>query len=333
MSNPPVIKPFVFNDETIANTYGFYILTEGIDLTRFEKNPVMLSDHWNNNNYVLGKWTDWKKDSTTLSGLPDFDVEDENAAKIKGKVERGYLSGCSMGIIVDRENLTYIDGKIFLTKCELAEVSIVPVPSNANAVRLMHADGKQMDEEEIKTLCLSVMPGDDKTKLNLNIDNMKKIILSVATLMALGFKDQPTDGLDVSEVEAKVLDLSGKLTKAEDENKALKLAAQQAKEAQEAATKLAVENKVKLAISQGKFGADKQAEMVALGLASETALDTVIASIPAKQNFAAGVTTPEGNGAAEVKTMEDFQKLSIDAQLAFKNDNPNEYQNLVKSIK
>lgn len=325
----PVIKPFVFNDETVANTYGFFILTAGIDMTRFEKNPVMLSDHWNNNFYVLGKWSEWKKEGAVLTGMPIFDTEDEDAAKVAGKVERGFLSGCSMGIIVDRENLTYIDGKIFLTKCELAEVSIVPVPSNANAVRLMHSDGKVMDEEEIKTLCLSIVPGADDPKLNLNIDNMKKIFLSVGALMALGFNDQPTDGLDVAVVEAKIVDLNGKVSKLEQENAALKLAAKTAKEAKEAEAKTRVETKVTLGITEGKITAAQKEEMVNLGLASESALETVLASIPAKKNLGAGVVSPTGTGAVEAKTMEDFQKLSLDDQLAFKNDNPEEYKKIV----
>lgn len=325
----PVINPFVFNDEAVENTYGFSILTEGIDLARFTKNPVMLSDHWNSNSNVIGKWFDVKKEGSLLTGIPDFDTEDKDTAVIAGKVERGYIKACSMGIIFDRENLTVIAGKVILTKCELVEVSIVPVPSNANAVRLMHADGKPMEEQEIQELSLSVIPGIKNPELNLNIDNMKKIILSVATLMALGFKEQPTDGLDVADVEAKVLGLSNKVQTLTTENDALKLAAKNAKEAQEAATKLAVEKKVKLAITEGKFGADKEAEMVALGLSSESALDTVIASIPAKQNFGAGVKTPNGNGAPEVKNMEDFQKLSLEQQLSFKNDNPEEYKKIV----
>jgi hypothetical protein len=330
MSKP---KPFVFNDETMENSYGFSIVTEGIDLTRFAKNPVMLSDHYNSNWNVMGKWYDFAKEGSVLSGYPEFDKEDQYAAELAGKVERGFINACSMGIIFDRVNLILVEGKLVLTKCELVEVSIVPVPSNANSVRLFNLDGKPMEEKELQELTLSVIPGIINPELNLNIDNMKKIILSVAALMALGFKDQPTDGLDASDVEAKVLELAGKLTKAETENETLKLAAKTAKEAQEAAAKLAIEKKVKLAITEGKFGADKEAEMVALGLASENALDTVIGSIPAKQNFSAGVTTPSGTGATEVKTMEDFQKLGLDAQLAFKTDNPSEYQNLVKSIK
>lgn len=325
----PISKPFVFNDETIENTYGFSILTEGIDLTRFSKNPVMLSDHWNSNSNVIGKWFDVKKDGSILSGLPDFDTEDQDTAVIAGKVERGYINACSMGIIFDREHLTVIGGKVILTKCELVEVSIVPVPSNANAVRLMHSDGKPMEEKEIQELSLSVIPGIKNPELNLNIDNMKKVFLSVATLMALGFKDQPTDGHEVADVEAKVVGLSNQVNSLTQENDALKLANKTAKEAQEAATKTRIESKVDLAITKGQIKADQKEEMVTLGITAENALDTMLGAIPEKQNFNAGVKTPAGLGATTVATMEDFQKLSLEAQLAFKKDHPEAYQKIV----
>jgi phage head maturation protease len=329
----PISKPFVFNDETIENTYGFSILTEGIDLTRFMKNPVMLSDHWNSNWNVIGKWFDVKKNASVLTGMPDFDTEDEDTSKIAGKVERGYINACSMGIIFDRENLTVVAGKVILTKCELVEVSVVPVPSNANAVRLMHADGKPMEEKEIQELSLSVIPGIKNPELNLNIDNMKKIFLSVATLMALGFKDQPTDGHDVADVEAKVLGLSNQASTLTQENDALKLAAKNAKEAQEAETKTRIESKVDLAITKGQIKADQKEEMVTLGMTSEKALETMLGAIPEKRTLGAGISVPAGTGASTIATIEDFQKLSNDAQLAFKNDHPEEYKKIVESIK
>ncbi|ENA1800518.1 hypothetical protein ABF187_002460, partial [Flavobacterium psychrophilum] len=211
-----------------------------------------------------------------------------------------------------------------LIACELYEVSIVAIPSNANAVRLYAENGELMKEEEIKTLCLSITPTEEK----INLNQMKKIILSMATLMALGFKDNPTDGHDSSDVEAKVLGLSQSVVALTAENETLKLAAKTAKDAQEAAAKTRITTKVELGITQGKFGADKKEEMITLGLASETALDTVIGSIPAKANFSAGVVVPNGNGAIQVATMEEFQKLSIEAQLSFKNDSPEEYKKL-----
>ena len=329
MPKPSPLKAFIFNDENQENSYGFSILTEGIDLTRFMKNPVMLSDHWNSNWNVIGKWNDVKKEGAILTGLPEFDTEDKDAAAIGGKVERGFINACSMGIVFDRENLSVIGGKVFLTKCELVEVSVVPVPSNANSVRLMHEDGKVMDEKEIQELSLSIIPSIKNPELNLKIDNMKKIILSVTALMALGFKDQPEGGLDASEVEGKILSLSEDLKTAKSENETLKLAKQQAEEKAQAEAKTRIEQKVALAITNGQFKADQKDEMVNLGLTSETALDTVIGSIPVKQTFSAGVTTPTGAGAnTEVKSMEDFQKLSFEAQLAFKNDNPEEYKKI-----
>lgn len=328
MPKPSPLKPFIFNDENQENSYGFSILTEGIDLTRFMKNPVMLSDHWNSNWNVIGKWNDVKKEGAILTGLPEFDTEDKDAAAIGGKVERGFINACSMGIVFDRENLSVIGGKVFLTKCELVEVSVVPVPSNANSVRLMHEDGKVMDEKEIQELSLSVIPSIKNPELNLKIDNMKKIILSVTALMALGFKDQPEGGLDATEVEAKILSLSEELKTAKSENESLKLAQQQAEEKAKAEAKTRIEQKVALAITNGQFKADQKEEMVNLGLTSETALDTVIGSIPVKQNFSGKVTSPENTTTSEVKTMDDFQKLSLEAQLAFKNDNPEEYKKL-----
>ena len=328
MPKPSPLKAFIFNDENQENSYGFSILTEGIDLTRFMKNPVMLSDHWNSNWNVIGKWNDVKKEGAILTGLPEFDTEDKDAAAIGGKVERGFINACSMGIVFDRENLSVIGGKVFLTKCELVEVSVVPVPSNANSVRLMHEDGKVMDEKEIQELSLSIIPSIKNPELNLKIDNMKKIILSVAALMALGFKDQPTEGLDATEVESKILSLSAELEKVKGEKEALELAAKNAKEQAEAQAKIRIEQKVALAITNGQFKADQKDEMVNLGLTSETALDTVIGSIPAKQNFSAGVTSPSGTGGTEVKSMDDFEKLSHEAKLAFKNEHPEDYKKL-----
>jgi hypothetical protein len=323
----PVVKRFVLNDETVANTYGFYISTSGIDLSRFEKNPVMLSSHWNDNAAVLGKWIDLQKTGSTLSGLPDFDLEDEAVKPIAGKVMRGYINGCSMGILFNREDMLMLDGKIFLTKCQLAEVSIVPVPSNANAVRLMYENGTELKEEEIKSLCLSIAPKAKEFEIKPNT-NMKKIILSVAALMALSYKDQPADGIEVADVESKILELSGQLSQLKSENASLKLAAQQAKEAQEAALKQNATTDVEQAIAEGKITADKKEAFVQLGITNPEVLKATLSAIPAKQNFGAGIHPQSGTGVVEVKTKEDFLKLGLAAQLAFKNENAEAYKKL-----
>jgi outer membrane receptor protein involved in Fe transport len=125
-----------------------------------------------------------------------------------------------------------------------------------------------------------------------------------------------------------VLELSSQVKSLTDKNAQLELAAKTAKEAQEAALKLATTQKVDLAVTQGKIPADKKEAFIQLGLTSPEVLESTLLAIPAKQNFLAGVTTPSGNGSAVVATMEDFQKLSVEAQLSFKNDSPEEYKKL-----
>jgi hypothetical protein len=325
---------FVFNDENVKNSYGFYINTLGIKMDRFNDNPVMLNNHINSNENVIGNWSDSLKENGLLKLKPHFDEETNLGKDVAGKVDRGYLKGCSMGIIPNWDSVQKVGDRLIMMECELAEGSIIPVPSNKGAIAIYSVDGELMKEEDIKSLCLSVTEKINEIPENLNSKtDMNKIILSVAALMALSFKDQPKDGLDVADVEAKVLGLSKQLTDLTAENAGLKLAAQTAKEAQEAAVKLAATQKVDLAITQGKIPADKKEAFVQLGITSPEVLQTTLDSIPAKQNLGAGVIVPGGTGAVEVKSMEEFQKLGVDLQLSFKKDNPGEYQKLVESIK
>lgn len=152
------IDYFIFNDESTINSYGFKILTQGISMNRFELNPIMLDQHTNSNTAVIGKWIDNKKVNGLLIGKPIFDIHDQNANNIKGKVERGFINSTSMGISFDKSDFLLLNGTLTLTKCELYEVSIVAVPSNASAtaVRLYASNGRLMADDEIKTLSLSI---------------------------------------------------------------------------------------------------------------------------------------------------------------------------------
>jgi hypothetical protein len=323
----PKPKVFILNDDAVQNSYGFYILTSGGKLDRFKSNPVMLSDHVNKNENVIGNWLNIEVVDGVIQAQPNFDVARPIGLEISGQVDREFIKGASMGIMPNWDSMERVGERMILKEWELVEASIVPVPSNKNSIAIYGIDGKLMDESAIQNLCLSVQNG-ETPNLNPKQENMKKIILSVACLMALSFKEQPTDGLDVADVEARILGLSNSLDAAKAENEGLKLAAQTAAAAQEAAVKLAANQKVDLAITQGKIPADKKEAFVQLGITSPEVLETTLASIPAKQNFSADLKVPAGNGGVEVKNMEDFQKLGLEAQLSFKNDSPEEYKKL-----
>ncbi len=302
-------KRFVLNDETVTNSYGFSIVTKGINLNRFKKNPVMLDSHDSRN--AIGRWKNVEVENVQLTGEPEFDTEDEQAMKVAGKVERGFVNGCSMGVAFDPNNLKLVGKKVVLTACELYEASIVAVPSNANAVRLYSSEtGKLLQDSEVKELCLSVV--NQEISINQKTEQMK-ITLTPAAALALGFGS--TTEVDAAELSAKIETLETARSSAVAELSAIK-------QAEEKKKIEAIQLQVKQAVERGKIPATKTDEFVQLGVANPELLTGTLEAIPAKQKFGADLG---GKDTSEVKTADDFQKLSLQEQLAFKANYPNEY--------
>lgn len=317
---------FILNDETKQNSYGFKIKTNGISLERFSMNPVMLDGHNPSNLSVIGQWKDIKTENGNLSADTDFDTEDEYAKVIAGKVERGVIKGCSMGVSFKRENLNYDGGELILTECELLEASIVAIPSNANALRL-YADGELLSETDVKELCLNIAQNSNKNKFN-PLD-MKKIQLSQPAFIALGFAQTTTEATP-EEINQAVLGLQ---KAKEDAEVKLKLSEEKVNafvEKEKATKAKTITEMVDLAVKQGQITADKKQTFIDLANQNFDLAKSTIEAMPKKQNFNVGVQTPAGTNA--ISNMEEFQKLSISEQLAFKNANPQGYQDLLKTI-
>lgn len=307
------MEKFVFNDETVENSYGFKIKTSGIELERFLANPVMLDDHVNSTNYVIGKWNDTKVESRKLVGVPEFDTEDENAKRIEGKVTRGYIRGCSMGISYDREYMTQLpDGSWVLEKCTLFEVSICAIPSNARSLRLYDAKTqKLLTESEVKLSLQELQGSNPKT-------TMEKIKLSTAALTALSLDQQPETE---QELNAAIATLSQKLT---DEKNAHK----QTKTELSEIAKTQAKELVKQAKLAGKITEAEVPEWEKMAESNLSLATAALAKIPAKQNLSvSGVPPIEGVGELP-KTPDDFEKLSAQQKADFKANHPDEYKAL-----
>ena len=320
---------WVLNDETKANVYGFRVLNAGIDLERFKQNPVMLAMHkdWDLTS-VIGRWTNIRIEGSQLLADDDFDMEDEDAAKIAGKVKRGFLKACSMGFLLMRDHLEKaVDGLFDLAKSELMEASIVTIPGNANAVRLYAAPGQLMDEKEIK-LCLSAVMTNSTTTLKLNTNNMEKFTLSghaLAALLAVGLTNQE----NADSVNAAIVKLGADLQAEKDAHGATRQTLQALKDAQLSAAKKTAETEVEAAILSGKLTAAQKDQFVKLYLSDPELAKSVLANMPGKKSLGASVNgSPEGGNAADPKTLDEFEKLSLSAQLAFKESNPEGYQAL-----
>jgi HK97 family phage prohead protease len=254
---------FILNDEKKVNSYGFVVLNSGANLARFNANPVMLNAH--NPESVVGRWTNLQvNDDGQLTAEPLFDEEDADAAKIKGKVDRGFLKGASMGFIP--LNMDYIvrDGVKILavTEWELLEASTVSVPSNANCVRLYSTKGEPIPNTDIK---LHLQQFTHKLETN----NMSKILLAAAALAALGLSPETITDDAVS-------------------NAITKLAAD--KKTAEDALAASMENQatelVETALAAGKITADKKATFLALAKANLAQAKEILEAIPAKKQLA-----------------------------------------------
>lgn len=130
---------FILSDESI-NTYGFRVLTDGIDTTDFEKNPVMFFGHasWD---LPIGRWENIRKEGGKLLADAVFDSEDLYAQKIESKVRQGILRATSIGFDIintsaEDEVLEQGQTRATVTSSSIFEASIVSVPANKNALRL-----------------------------------------------------------------------------------------------------------------------------------------------------------------------------------------------------
>lgn len=117
-------------DSTTVNSYGFRTDVSGINLERFNKNPVMLYNH--DPERIIGRWEHVKADGNRLIAEPVFDMEDPFAAEIARKVEQGFIKGCSMGLVI--KNIEQSKGIDVATNSVLIEASIVGIPSDENAL-------------------------------------------------------------------------------------------------------------------------------------------------------------------------------------------------------
>ncbi|MDO4225811.1 MAG: HK97 family phage prohead protease, partial [Bergeyella zoohelcum] len=139
---------FIVNTEAV-NSYGYRILTEGIDTEQYMRNPVVLYMHnraWGRGNEVIGRTIALKKEGGKLIAEVEFDEADEFAKQIAGKIERGFIKMCSLGadvIETSSDPLFTLAGQTreTVTKCKMVELSIVDIGGNDDALKLSK-DGK-----------------------------------------------------------------------------------------------------------------------------------------------------------------------------------------------
>lgn len=321
---------WVLNDENKANVYGFRVKNSGINLDRFRENPVMLAMHreWDLD-AIIGRWTNIRVEGSQLLADDEFDMEDDKAKSIAGKAQRGFLKGVSMGFLFIQDQMEKaLDGVFELVESELYEASLVTIPGNAASVRLYAAPGQLMDEKEIKLqLSAAMNPEPQKQAPKPNIDNMEKFTLSgaaLAVLLTAGLSKQD----DPSEVNNAIAQLGTSLKKAKDDLEEARGTIQTMKDAQLSAAKKNAEALVDAAVVSGKLTADKKEQFVKLALSDPDLAKNILDNMPGKANLSGQVSGTPAGGADQPKNLDEFEKLPVAKQLAFKEEHPEDYRAL-----
>lgn len=148
----PKLKEVVISTSDL-NCYGSRILTEGIDLTQYEKNPILLWMHrrcYEDASLPIGRMENLRVEGDRLIGTPVFDMDDLFARQIANKWEKGFLRMASAGVEIietSTEEAMLLPGqrRATITKCKLEEVSIVDIGGNDAALQLYGGDGRRLE--------------------------------------------------------------------------------------------------------------------------------------------------------------------------------------------
>lgn len=187
------MKEAIISTERI-NSYGSRVLTAGIDLTQYEKNPIVLFMHrrGRKEDMPIGIMTNLRVENGILYGTPKFDDDTEDERNISKKWDRGTLRMLSAGLDIiewseDPTLLVAGQTRPTITKSKLIEVSVVDIGANDDALQVgLYHEGKLLtlaageENSHLPLLALSTPKDPEKQPQNNNQKkNMEKILLKL----------------------------------------------------------------------------------------------------------------------------------------------------------
>lgn len=303
------------------NCYGSRVLTSGIDLTQYKRNPVLLWMHrrsFNGKDMPIGRMENLRIDGDRLIGTPVFDKKDEFARQIADKWENGFLRMASAGIeIVETsdapEYLLQGQTRATITRCKLEEVSIVDIGGNDDALQLYGTDGKLMtlasgENCDHLPLLLNKEHAECPESGLTNINQNKNNIMNKEILQLLGLSETASEQEAVSALRL----LKEKADKAE----SLQLAS--------------INALVDGAVADKRITADKKEHFVKLGKTSGIEALRTTLELMQPQHKPTEVIQPRGS-APERGSYAKLSEVPEREVALLKESNPTEYARLYKA--
>ena len=293
------------------NSYGTRVLTAGMNVDQYNRNPVLLYMH--ERGQVIGYVKDLKVEGEEVTGELMFDEATELSQRCKKQWEFGSLKMVSAGIDIlelseDPKHLVQGQTSPTISKSKLFEVSLVDIGANDDAI-VLQKDGKRIE--------LGKDGGVELPLLHSNNNNQKTKKMDQEKLaLELGL---PKDA-DEATINAKLAKLKADGAEAE--------TLRQERDTLRAAR---IETLVNAAIAEKKIGDDKKQQFLDLGkkIGADELKQTFDAMSPQVKlsNIVTGGGAPAG-GHAEYKKLSD---VPSDELAKLREQNPAQYKKLYKA--
>nr|DAP73054.1 MAG TPA: prohead serine protease [Caudoviricetes sp.] len=293
------------------NSYGFRVLTDGLDVMQYNRNPVLLYMHERGN--VIGYVKDLKVENNEVTGELMFDCASELSQRCKKQFEFGSLRMVSAGLEIletseDTDLLVPGQTRPTITKSKLFEVSVADVGANDDAL-VLHKDGKRVTLGRDGECDLPLLNNNNKNQKTEEMEN-KTIALQ------LGLPETATE----AEISAKFAELK----QLKEENTSL------LKE-KETLALVNITNLVTQAIAEKRLEEKDKDQFVELGkkIGAEELEKTLKAMHPAVK--LSSVLGHQGGAPAGEQKYTKLSEVPADQIATLRADNPEEYKQLYKA--
>lgn len=291
------------------NSYGTRVLTSGMGIGQYERNPVLLYQH--NRGQVIGYVKDIRVENNEVTGELMFDCASELSQRCKKQFEFGSLRMVSVGIDVletseAKEHLVQGQTRATITKSKLFEVSLVDIGANDDAI-VLHKDGE-----------LITLSKDEKSSyLPLISNNQILTKMEQKTLcLLLGLPETA----DEAAIKAAIEGLKAaqvQMSKLENEKATLELER--------------LTSAVDKAISEKRIDATKKDQFVELGKkVGYQELQNVFAAMTPQTKLSAVIGHHGGAPTGGDKTYKKLSDVPSSEILKLRTENPKEYKKLYK---
>lgn len=293
------------------NSYGFRVLTSGMDVTQYNRNPVLLYMHERGN--VVGYVKDLKVENNEVTGELMFDCASELSQRCKKQFEFGSLRMVSAGLEIlamseDKDLLVAGQTRPTITKSKLFEVSVADVGANDDAI-VLHKDGKIITLGRDGDCDLPLLNNNNKQQKTEEMDN-KTIALQ------LGLPETATE----AEISAKITELNA----VKEQNASLM-------KEKDKLTLESITNLVTHAIADKRLEEKDKDQFVELGkkIGTEELEKTLEAMHPAVK--LSSVIGHQGGAPTDEKKLTKLSDVPAEQIATLRSKNPEEYKRLYKA--